>query len=151
MVFPMALYAFIPAIRQHEVKPTQTQQWHWKNSSRLSWFTLTLKLIPCHLQCPDSNNVTLGTHGHPVAAKWHTSVGTSCVDMYCGHLSVHAKFCYRFSTLRPRKDGRHFPDDIFKCIFLNENEFRLRFHCSISSDNCLVPTRRQATIWTKDG
>ena len=32
--------------------------------------------------------------------------------------------CYnvvQFNTLRPRQDGRHFPDDIFKCIFLNEN------------------------------
>ena len=26
-----------------------------------------------------------------------------------------------FNTLRPRQDGRHLPDDIFKCIFLNEN------------------------------
>ena len=25
-----------------------------------------------------------------------------------------------FNTLRPRQNGRHFPDDIFKCIFLNE-------------------------------
>ena len=25
------------------------------------------------------------------------------------------------NTLRPRQDGRHFPDDIFKCIFLYEN------------------------------
>ena len=25
------------------------------------------------------------------------------------------------NTLRPRQDGRHFPDDIFKSIFLNEN------------------------------
>ena len=25
------------------------------------------------------------------------------------------------NTLRPRQDGRHFPDDIFKCIFLDEN------------------------------
>ena len=25
------------------------------------------------------------------------------------------------NTLRPRQDGRYFPDDIFKCIFLNEN------------------------------
>ena len=25
------------------------------------------------------------------------------------------------NTLSPRQDGRHFPDDIFKCIFLNEN------------------------------
>ena len=26
-----------------------------------------------------------------------------------------------FNTLRPRKNGRHFADDNFKCIFLNEN------------------------------
>ena len=25
------------------------------------------------------------------------------------------------NTLRPRQNGRHFPDDIFKCISLNEN------------------------------
>ena len=25
------------------------------------------------------------------------------------------------NTLRPRQNGRHFADDIFKCIFLNEN------------------------------
>ena len=25
------------------------------------------------------------------------------------------------NILRLRQDGRHFPDDIFKCIFLNEN------------------------------
>ena len=25
------------------------------------------------------------------------------------------------NTLRPIQDGRHFPDDIFKCIFFNEN------------------------------
>ena len=27
----------------------------------------------------------------------------------------------RVNTLRPRQDGRHFPDDTFKLIFLNEN------------------------------
>ena len=26
-----------------------------------------------------------------------------------------------FNTMRPRQNGRHFADDIFKCIFLNEN------------------------------
>ena len=25
------------------------------------------------------------------------------------------------NTLKPRQDGRHFPDDILKCIFFNEN------------------------------
>ena len=36
---------------------------------------------------------------------------------------VNAPQRYRqtFNTLRPRQNGRHFPDDIFKCIFLNEN------------------------------
>ena len=26
-----------------------------------------------------------------------------------------------FNTLKPRQNGRYFPDHIFKCIFLNEN------------------------------
>ena len=28
---------------------------------------------------------------------------------------------YLFNTLRPWQNGRHFPDDIYKCIFLNQN------------------------------
>ena len=28
---------------------------------------------------------------------------------------------WKVNTLRPRQYGLHFPDDIFKCIFLNEN------------------------------
>ena len=36
------------------------------------------------------------------------------------------------NTLRPRQNGRHFPDDIFKCIFfMKMYEFRLRFHWSL--------------------
>ena len=33
------------------------------------------------------------------------------------------KYCLqtRLNTLRPRQNGRFFPDDIFKCIFLDEN------------------------------
>ena len=34
---------------------------------------------------------------------------------------------HRITTInifRPRQCGRHFPDDIFKCIFLNENGLR---------------------------
>ena len=30
-----------------------------------------------------------------------------------------------FNTLRPRQNLRHFPDDIFKCIFFNENVWYL--------------------------
>ena len=61
-------------------------------------------------------------------------------------------------------NGRHFPDDIFKCIFLNENvlisiKILLKFVrrgqinniSTIGLDNGLAPTRRQAIIWIKDG
>ena len=40
-----------------------------------------------------------------VQHQWQTS---------CPRLSV-------INTLRPRQNGRHFSDDILKCIFLNEN------------------------------
>ena len=33
--------------------------------------------------------------------------------------SIHME--YTVNTLRPRQNGRHFADDMFKCIFLNEN------------------------------
>ena len=45
-------------------------------------------------------------------------------------------------------------DDIFKCIFLNENE-TITIHqsnwqyVSIGSGDGLAPNRRQAIIWTK--
>ena len=40
-----------------------------------------------------------------------------CVDYRPTNTLVHLSF----NTLRPRQNGRHFPDDIFKLIFLNEN------------------------------
>ena len=35
---------------------------------------------------------------------------------YCGR--IQKQIWYIFDTLRPRQNGRHFPDDIFKCMFL---------------------------------
>ena len=62
---------------------------------------LTVKCYLCH-----RINIKLTTH----AAKQNTV-------MLC--ISIH-DVKWR-STLRPRQKGRYFPDDIFKCIFLNEN------------------------------
>ena len=42
----------------------------------------------------------------------------------CRIITVHGSQCpwhKTISTLRPRQNGRHFPDAIFKWIFLNEN------------------------------
>ena len=67
------------------------------------------------------------------------------------------------NLMRPRRNRRHFADDIFKCIFLEVNvwipiQFSLKFvpkgainnFFSIGSDNGLAPSRRQAIIWTND-
>ena len=41
-------------------------------------------------------------------------------DEVIGRIYVHESR-YSFNTLRVRQNGRHFPDDSFKWIFLNEN------------------------------
>ena len=75
------------------------------------------------------------------------------------------KFVYRINTLRPKQNGRHFADDTFKYIFLNENviisvKISLKFvpKGPINNNPALVqimawrrPKRRQAIIWINDG
>ena len=65
--------------------------------------------------------------------------------------------------MRPRQNGRHFEDDIFKCLFNKKNmNFDYDFtedcslgpneqYSSIGLDNNLARGRRQAMIWTKVG
>ena len=70
----------------------------------------------------------------------------------------------QLNTIRPRQYGQHFPDDIFKCIFWNENvndsiTFSLKFvpkgaignNAAFVSDDGLVPNKWQAIILANDG
>ena len=59
------------------------------------------------------------------------------------------------NSFPPGQNGRHFAEDTFRCIFMNENFFILidisvTFVPTdpISLDNDLVPKRRQAIIWS---
>ena len=59
-----------------------------------------------------------------------------------------------FNTLRPRQDGRHFPDGIFKWIFLNENlwisiEISLKFVPRGLITN--IPALVQTVAWRRPG
>ena len=59
-----------------------------------------------------------------------------------------------FNTLRPRQNGRHFVDDIFKCIFLNENvwiaiKISLKFVPKDSINN--IPALVQIMAWQRAG
>ena len=61
---------------------------------------------------------------------------------------------FLFNTLRPRQNGRHFADDIFKRIFLNENawislDISLKFVPTVRIDN--IPTLVQIMAWRRPG
>ena len=58
------------------------------------------------------------------------------------------------NALRPRQDGRHFADDIFKCIFLNENvwipvKISLKFVPKGAISN--IPALVQIMAWRRSG
>ena len=58
------------------------------------------------------------------------------------------------NTLRPRQNGRHFADDIFKCIFLNQNarislEISRKFVPKVRINN--IPGLIQIMAWHRPG
>ena len=58
------------------------------------------------------------------------------------------------NSLRPRQNGRHFPDNIFKCIFLNEivwNSLKisLKFVPMVRINN--IPSLAQKMAWSRPG
>ena len=67
------------------------------------------------------------------------------------------------TSLRPRQNIPHFPDDAFHCILLKYIHFLNDFietlcshgsnqqYSSIGLDNSLAPTRPQGIIWTNGG
>ena len=61
---------------------------------------------------------------------------------------------YKLNTLRPRQNCRHFADDIFKCIFLNENvlislKVQLKFVPNVRINN--NPALIQIMDWHRPG
>ena len=79
------------------------------------------------------------------------------------HININGfrEFCFvlfwsigLINTLRPRQNGRHFPDDIFKWIFLNENvwisiNISLNFVPRGPINN--IPTLVQVMAWRRPG
>ena len=75
--------------------------------------------------------------------KYSLEKALHCVKVYIG-----------FNTLRPRQSGRHFPDAIFKCIFLNENgwisiKISLKFVPKVPISN--IPALGQIMAWRRPG
>ena len=58
------------------------------------------------------------------------------------------------NTLRPRQNGRHFPDDIFKSIFLNGNvwiSIKIPMEFFARGPNINIPALVQIMAWRRPG
>ena len=74
--------------------------------------------------------------------------------MHPAYVTFPSRLNIKFNTLRPRQNGRHFPDDIFKWIFLNENvwisiSISLKFVPRDPINN--IPTLVQVMAWRRPG
>ena len=86
--------------------------------SKLRWHTCTK--IWLHNSMASDGLATQGAR--PSAAMALTSLSHSILGFNTGSVN----------TLRPRQNGRHFPDDTFKCIYLMKiYKLRLQFHWSL--------------------
>ena len=89
--------------------------------------------------------------------KYHRTVAlartSSCLALDSTLSALCIQWCY-INTLRPKQNGRHFTDDIFKCIFLNENDWislkiSLKFVPKGPINN--IPALVQIMAWRRPG
>ena len=90
------------------------------------------------------------TLNHEIAYHYSTLLSVITVTI----LPLVQPWITQFNTLRPRQNGRHFADDMFKCIFVNENvwipiEISLKFVPEGSINN--NPALFQIMAWRRPG
>ena len=80
----------------------------------------------------------------------------TCIDEVRASFSDYPQWWHlkKINTLRPRQNGRHFPDDTFKCIFLFENAWiwiniSLEFVPKVRINN--IPALVQIMAWRRSG
>ena len=84
----------------------------------------------------------------------NTNSSIQCATYWNIMFMKHSTHELNINTLRPRQNGRRFLDDIFKCIFLNENiwisiKISLRFVLKGPINN--IPALVQIMAWRRPG
>ena len=105
-------------------------------------------LIPC-TQCGWWHNIVFPLWLHNCSHIMRVHFKLSEYIWHVNHPTLLA-----LNTLRPRQNGRHFADDMFKCIFLNENvwipiEISLKFFPKGPINN--IPALVQIMAWRRPG
>ena len=114
---------------------------HWDGAG--TW-NLSLWMTRAYLFCKVNNIVTDGL------VMWGAMASTATVLI----LNIPASAVEGVNTLRPRQYGRHFPDDIFKRIFLNEHVWillktSLKFVPKVQINN--IPALVLMMAWRRPG
>ena len=89
-----------------------------------------------------------------VALVYNCNLSNMIILQYMGCCNWGYPSETHLNTLRPRQNGRHFADDIFKCIFLNENvriaiKISLKFVPKDPINN--IPALVQIMAWRRPG
>ena len=90
------------------------------------------------------------------SALWHWQPSGWDKDDKVGSPSMNRTWARRVNTLRPRKkNGQHFPDDIFKCIFLNEkymnSDYKIHWSFLLRVHINHIPALVQIMAWRRPG
>ena len=100
-------------------------------------------------------NITPIPHNQVGRINWSPPIGYIKLDTTnWRHWSAGNQPAGRLNTLRPRQNGHHFPDDIFKWIFLNQNiwislKIPLKFVPRGPINN--IPALVQIMAWRRPG
>ena len=81
---------------------------------------------------------------------WSQNSMEFCCSRVQNYIALHT----HINTLRPRQNGRNFPDDIFKCISLNENasiSINISPKSVPNSQNNNTPALVQIMAWRQPG
>ena len=132
-----------------------------QNVSELNESTMTLFNSKCFwIEWKHNDVVQLKMLLNWMKAQWHCSTqnvsefNESTMTLFNSVQPSDANMHNFINTLRPRQNGRHFPDDSFKWIFLNENvwtsiEASLKFVAKGPINN--IPALVQVMAWRRPG
>ena len=105
----------------------------------------------------DKENLCINGHKNTIQL-WLNHLKQNCI-LICFKCWTHFDLSVQdnwldFYTLRPRQNGRHFTDNIFKCIFLIEKvwillKISLKFVPKIQINN--IPAMVQIMAWCRPG
>ena len=122
---------------------------------KMSHVWVMIRIKPYTSTCVNTASGADGSLRDGTTPRQHLSQCWFIIDGFCGtHMSNFPRSAHDINTLRPTQYGRHFPDDIFKWIFLNENvwisiEISLKFVPKGQINN--IPALVRIMAWRRPG